>query len=287
MLESFSQRIGVVQTSAVFQKESATPLLRTDLWNVWYARYWHHERHDNYLAVDDKYLDFLWTQLLRGELNLLHDSGFGGALRAIHKAWFEGPWHFCYDIIQATLTYETYEPDRDDLTLAVNDVLQCNLSAYRIVGDKVVQMTSDIEIQTVEAALVTPNVAVQEHLKQALAHLSDRENPDYRNSVKESISAVEAICSTIVGKPGAMLSKALDRIETKVPIHKAQKDAFQSLYGYTSDAEGIRHALLDKGTLTADDAKFMLVTCSAFIEFLVSKADQAGIDFHSSGAGRK
>jgi hypothetical protein len=159
----------------------------------------------------------------------------------------------------------------------VNDVLQYNLSAYRIVGDKVVQMTSDIEIQTVEAALVTPNVAVQEHLKQALAHLSDRENPDYRNSVKESISAVEAICSTIVGKPGAMLSKALERIETKVPIHKAQKDAFQSLYGYTSDAEGIRHALLDKSTLMADDAKFMLVACSAFIEFLVSKADQAGI----------
>jgi len=277
MLESFSQRIGVVQTSAVFQKESATPLLRTDLWNVWYARYWHHEGDDNYLAVDDKYLDFLWTQLLRGELNLLHGSGFGGALRAIHKAWFEGPWHFCYDIIQATLTYETYEPDRDDLTLGVNDVLQCNLSAYRIVGDKVVQMTSDIEIKTVEAALVTPNVAVQEHLKQALAHLSDRENPDYRNSVKESISAVEAICTTIVGMPHASLGDALARIETKVSIHAAQREAFQKLYGYTSDAQGIRHALSGEATLTADDAKFMLVACSAFIEFLVSKTDQAGI----------
>jgi len=277
MLESFSQRTDVVKKPAAFQKESATPLLRTDLWNVWYVRYWHHESRDNYLAVDDKYLDFLWTQLLHGELNVLHRSGFGNVLGTIHKAWFEGPWHFCYDIIEATLTYESYEPHRERLTQAVNDVLQSNLSVYRTVGGKIVPMTTDAEIQTVETALTTPNAAVQEHLSRALAHLSDRENPDYRNSVKESISAVEAICSTIVGKPGATLSKALERIETKVPIHKAQKDAFQSLYGYTSDAEGIRHALLDKGALTADDAKFMLVSCSAFIEFLVSKADQAGI----------
>jgi len=93
MLESFSQRTDVVKKPAAFQKESATPLLRTDLWNVWYVRYWHHESRDNYLAVDDKYLDFLWTQLLHGELNVLHRSGFGNVLGTIHKAWFEGDSH--------------------------------------------------------------------------------------------------------------------------------------------------------------------------------------------------
>jgi hypothetical protein len=165
----------------------------------------------------------------------------------------------------------------------VNDVLQSNVSAYRLVGNKVVQMTSDIEIRTVEAALATPNAAVQEHLGQALAHLSDRENLDYRNSVKESISAVEAICATIVGKPHASLGDALTRIETKVSIHAAQKEAFQKLYGYTSDAQGIRHALSGEAPLTADDAKFMLVSCSAFIEFLISKADQARISLSRSG----
>jgi hypothetical protein len=140
-----------------------------------------------------------------------------------------------------------------------------------------VPITTDEEVAAVEAALQTPLSSVQEHVHRAVVCLSNRKDPDFRNSIKESISAVEAICSTIVGKPHATLSKALARIETKIPIHKAQKEAFESLYGYTSDAEGIRHALLDKGTLTADDAKFMLVSCSAFIEFLVSKADQAGI----------
>jgi hypothetical protein len=277
MLEPFSQRIGVVRKSGAFQKESATQLLRTDLWNVWYAGYWHHERREHFLAVGDEYLDFLWTQLLHGELNLLHRGGFGNALGAIRASWFKGPWNFCYDVIDATLAYEVNEPNRNDIAQAVNDVLQSNLSAYRIVGGKITPMTTDAEIQTVEAALATPNAAVQEHLNRALAHLSDRENPDYRNSVKESISAVEAICTTIVGMPHASLGDALARIETKVSIHAAQREAFQKLYGYTSDAQGIRHALSGEATLTADDAKFMLVACSAFIEFLVSKADQAGI----------
>ena len=47
--------------------------------------------------------------------------------------------------------------------------------------------------------------------------------------------------------------------------------ALKSLYGYTSDAEGIRHALSDVPTLDAADAKFMLVTCAAFMTYLIQK----------------
>jgi hypothetical protein len=277
MLEPFSQRVGIVRKMRFVQKDNTDELLKTDLWNAWYSQCWNHENRDYYLAVDDGYLDFLWTQLLHRELNLLHGTGFGQALVAIHESWFKGSWHFCYDVIQATLVYETSMSDLGDFATAVNDVLQHNLSAYRIVGGVLAPMTTDAEIESVEAALVTPNDAVQEHMSSALAHLSDRESPDYRNSIKESISAVEAICTTIVGKPHATLGEALARIETKVVVHAAQKEAFQRLYGYTSDAAGIRHALSGETTVTADDAKFMLVTCSAFIEFLVSKADEAGI----------
>lgn len=281
MLESFSQRIGVGARPQLLQKEDTTPLLRTDLWNVWYARYWQHEC-DDYFATNDEFLDFLWTQLFRSELNVLHGTRFGTVFEVIHDSWFKGTWHFCYDLIDATLAYEQATAIRDDFTRAVNDVLQSDLSAYRIVGARVVPMTTDIEIQSVETALAAPSGAVQEHLNQALTHMSDRENPDYRNSIKESISAVEAICTTIVGMPHASLGDALARIDTKVSIHAAQREAFQRLYGYTSDAQGIRHALSGEATLTADDAKFMLVACSAFIEFLVSKADQAGIGLDRS-----
>jgi len=60
-------------------------------------------------------------------------------------------------------------------------------------------------------------------------------------------------------------------------MHSALKSAFSSLYGYTSDADGIRHALLNEPNLYFEDAKFMLVSCSTFINYLIIKASKAGI----------
>jgi hypothetical protein len=278
MLEPFSQRIGAVRKSTAFQKESTTLVLRTDLWNVWYARSWNHEDHDSNFAVGDEYLDMLWTQLLHAELNQLHNGGFGTALRIIHKEWFEGTWHFSYDVMDATLAYQASISDLDDFTQAVNDVLRCNLSAYHIVGSTLAPMTSDAEIESVETALATPNDAVQEHLSRALAHFSSRENPDYRNSIKESISAVESLCKRIAGKDKATLGDALKELKSAgVTVHPALEKAFEELYGYTSDKPGIRHALLGADDLKQEDAEYMLVTCSAFVNYLVVKADKVGI----------
>ena len=114
-------------------------------------------------------------------------------------------------------------------------------------------------------------------MRNALDLLSNRKSPDYRNPIKESISAVEAICKIITGKQKATLGGALKEIEKKIKLHPALKNAFNSLYGYTNDAEGIRHALLDKSSLSFEDAKFMLVSCSAFTNYLISKASKAGI----------
>lgn len=61
-------------------------------------------------------------------------------------------------------------------------------------------------------------------------------------------------------------------------MHPALKGSFEKLYGYTSDAEGIRHALLDEPNLDFEDAKFMLVSCSAFVNYLKAKAAKAGIN---------
>jgi hypothetical protein len=97
--------------------------------------------------------------------------------------------------------------------------------------------------------------------------------------MKESISAVEAICKLITGDPKAKLGQALNEIEKKTGLHPALKKAFTSLYDYTSDAQGIRHALKDESNLYFEDAKFMLVSCSAFINYLMTKSSKAGIKF--------
>ena len=53
---------------------------------------------------------------------------------------------------------------------------------------------------------------------------------------------------------------------------------FEKIYGYTSDQDGIRHAILDESkTVEPEDALFMLVSCSAFCNYLQQKAVKAGI----------
>ncbi|MBY0098678.1 hypothetical protein [Mesobacillus maritimus] len=62
-----------------------------------------------------------------------------------------------------------------------------------------------------------------------------------------------------------------------VQMHGALREGFLKIYGYTSDGDGIRHALIEEPSLSFEDAKFMLVACSAFVNYLVVKSEKAGI----------
>ncbi len=77
--------------------------------------------------------------------------------------------------------------------------------------------------------------------------------------------SIEALCKLIAGDSAADLAKALKAITRKVVIHPALAASLEKLYVYTSDGHGIRHALKDENSVDCEDAQFMLVTCSAFI----------------------
>lgn len=134
--------------------------------------------------------------------------------------------------------------------------------AYRVVYDQIVEITDQEEIMAIEEA-IRQTSTVKIHLENALKHLSSRPKPDYRNSIKESISAVEALCREITGE--TTLGPALKALEKKgVRIPRFLRAGIEKLYIYTNDSKtGIRHALMDEAEVpTFDEAKFMLVTCS-------------------------
>lgn len=92
--------------------------------------------------------------------------------------------------------------------------------------------------------------------------------------MKESISAVEAMCNIIVKNDGAnaTLGNSIKKLkECGVVIHPAMENAFKQLYGYASDSGGIRHGAMEFVNVPSEDAKFMLITCSAFINYLMEK----------------
>ncbi len=175
--------------------------------------------------------------------------------------------HFYYNIY--TKTYKNrsiYEK--------VNNYFVRECIGYRFVDGIIVPISDTYEVNALEEALYNRYEPVYQHLSKANKLLADRDKPDYENSIKESISAVEAICEIITGIKGkeATLGTMLKKLEENgVEIHQALKSAFSTLYGYTSDANGIRHAGDIGGkSSTFEEAKFMLVSCSAFINYLTA-----------------
>ena len=153
----------------------------------------------------------------------------------------------------------------------INRVLTTEMSAFRFVDGKLTDITNEQERAMLEEALTdTRFAAVAAHLDRSLALLADRKQPDYRNSIKESISAVEAMARLVSGNDKATLGEALKVLEKNGKLHTALKEGFSKLYGYTNDDHGIRHAMLDEPSLTQADAKYFLLSCTSFINYLKS-----------------
>ena len=281
-MKSFSERKGLRKVRTEIQVDSMDKPLRNRLWNVLDYYYWSHEHGSLHIvkvpsAQMKSILTKVWHYYFKEPVDIIHQY-WKDNFEMLRKRYSEFRWYEVYDFIEFAANNFPDEETNKKFVETCNSVLEAELSAYRFVGNKITQITSKEEISEIEEALETPLTPVRKHLENSLKLLSDRKSPDYRNSIKESISAVEAICRLITKDRKATLGQALKEVETAIGLHGALKKAFSNLYGYTSSAEGIRHALLDEPKLSFEDAKFMLVSCSAFINYLISKASKAGIE---------
>jgi hypothetical protein len=284
----FSEREGITKVRTEIQVDNMDEALRNKLWNALDLYYW---RACNDYALEHWDDGYPIMPKMRSFLNRLYNSFLKTPVDTIPKNWhksysklrgfyFQGKWYFVYDFIEFIADVYEDEVRNEKFKKTCNEVFEGEMSAYRFVGKQITRITSEEEISEIEEALESPFKNVNIHFENAVKLMSDRKAPDYRNSIKESISAVEAICRVITGKETATLGKALDTIEKegKIELHGALKEAFDHLYGYTSSADGIRHAFSDeKINADFDEAKFMLVACSAFVNYLKSKMAKAGI----------
>lgn len=275
----FSQRIGKEPIKVDIQTDSMDQDLRIALWNVLTVTFF--DNVDSEWISRSSYSGFfrvLWISFFKRPLDMLNDY-YEETYNQLREWYFNSKWFEVYDFIEFIAKHAS-EEDRDYFIILCNNAMERELSAYRFVTDEIVEITDRNEIDTIQEAIdvVSTNISgVRAHLVSALEKLSDRKQPDYRNSIKESISAVESLCKIISGDPKAELGKALKMIEDEVGIHAALKKGFSSIYGYTSDEGGIRHAMLEEKDIAFEDAKYMLVSCSAFINYLIVKSSKSGI----------
>lgn len=185
-----------------------------------------------------------------------------------NELWEKVSWNQCFDVLEIMLQEEYYDID---FKCEINEIFEEEKMGYRIIDDQIVDITNESEIEEIEEAIDSNFNTVNDHIQKSLELYSDRKNPDYKNCIKESITAVESMCCIICGE-NVELGKALGRLEKNgIYIHGAMKNGFQSLYGYTSDESGIRHGGTEDKEVTEEDAKFMLITCSAFVNYLKVK----------------
>lgn len=279
MAKSFSERYGYTSKPSTLQVEDLSDDLRVGLWNALTIYYWHDIDRSQYvdrLEIGDLAL-LIWIAHFKKPVDEI-PKFWGDLFETIKTHFFECSWYEVLDLIQFVVGGDRDKSRSGGFAKACNLAFESEVSGYRFIGEEIAPITSASEKSAIEDALRGGGklAVVSAHLSTALEHLSRKQSPDFRNSIKESISAVESLASLICGKK-ATLTDALKRFEGNVAMHPALRQGLEKIYAYTSDAHGIRHAMMDDDTLGLEDAKFMLVSCSAFVNYLVEKAGKAGI----------
>jgi AbiJ N-terminal domain 4 len=274
-MKSFSERKGLKSATETLQSNSMSADLRVSLWNALDISLWSTSGFlygsSGYAGQIEDFSRLLWFQYFKKPMDERpgdgHPSRGPKILKVIRDEFFSCAWNEVYDFLEFVVRVR--ERKDPELVKFLNGILAREMAGYRLIDGHAVDITSEQEKAMLEEALSdTKFSGAASHLSRALEMLADRKNPDYRNSIKESISAVEAMARVVAGSPKATLGDALKALEKTGKLHTALKEGFSKLYGYASDEDGIRHAMLDEPTISQADAKYFLLSCTSFVNYL-------------------
>lgn len=263
----FSERKGIKKFSEIVQVTSLNTRTRNKIYDAII-----HLFHIGG-GVGERIITYLYTEILScssfdiPKITYYNTINFSKVEMFIRDVITSIEYNEIFDFIDGIIKFDWQQSYRikNNFINAINTIFTDENVNYKIVNDIVTDILDDEQIKSVEQTLNNPYKVVATHYDKAIELLY--KTKDYDNSIKESISSVEAMCQVITGKSNATLGDALKIL--KNDIHSAMKSAFEKLYGYTSDANGIRHSNgLGEGNSTFEEAKYMLISCSAFVNYL-------------------
>jgi hypothetical protein len=268
-MAKFSDRIGITRPVETFQIDGMSVELRNALWNWLYIHL--EDANDWHRAAVDLLTNF-WKGR-RDEVPRLPSD----CMEEIKHHFFDAEWWQVYNLLEYALEahrvikWRGGSPPAALPEASLNFYLERERSGFRAAKGTLVPITNAQELRAIDQG-GTPKPMFEGsalHIRTAAEMLSRKPKPDYRNSIKESISAVESVAKVLTGEKSGGIDSAIRLLEKSGRLHPAFKGALSKLYGYTSDEDGIRHPILEQSTTTFAEAKFMLVACSAFVNFLI------------------
>jgi hypothetical protein len=272
-MAKFSERIGAQAPRVVIQVSDLDHATRTALWNSFHSTVTDMNRRGyeyNGTRPGNALLRTMWAD----ELELpIDEFSTDSAITVTKNLYLKKEWWKVLDHVQwmAGAVGGYWANLAGAYRAAVESDLQRYLVGYRFLGDELIPVSNEAEMLEVRNAMSGAGSNARVHLERATSLLASREDPQYAKVVHESINAVESTVAELTGQ--AVLSAGLKQLEQKgVPTHKALLGAWDKLYGYTSDAGGIRHGLVRDEEVDEPLAVYFLVTCSAFINMLLKIA---------------
>jgi hypothetical protein len=274
----FSQRVGAKPPFSSGLNE-ASPNLRTAAWNM---------LHDLLMPLGTgqdwaRYqasAKAIWNHVHWTIDKIPHYASDGR--REFKEYWFKCDWSDFFDVFELgvyLLAREQRERHRDPERVFVmaNNLLEQQGCAYRFISEQLAPITNKLEMAEVKLATECAIEAASTHFLEALNQLPPNPKASTRNSVKESMLAVEATLKHLSDSPSATLGEGLKAFEAKYgPLHETMRKGFDKLYAYSNGPDGIRHALVDGAReVTVDDARLMIIQCSAFSNYLIAIGEAA------------
>ncbi len=277
---SFSQKYGYEDIPRQLKLEELPKEARTQIWNLFYL-YFEESAVLPRLSMGRGEMGGPWKEISKsihiGFDNLPldeWDSGFEGFCQNFRNRIESQPFHRVFDLIEFILRHPTCP---SHFVKNMRNVIVWSRVAYVLdLGPPpaIIPAVTPEEGASVVTSLQSLRqaglIGSATHLREASARLNEG---DWAGSVQESIHAVESVARLLDPDAAQTLGPALKSIDRRQPLHPALKQGFASLYGYTADEQGIRHALLNQtdSKVGQDEAVFMLGACASFTSYLCRK----------------
>ena len=278
---SFSERFGYVKPAIELGETDLPNSLLSGLWDAISLTFFDEIAHYDAIGRQTRFStkfsyvsQAVWFHFFKESIDE-RDQDARRVVQQIRSRFFDFKFFQVYAFIEffSQLDMDRFSPLEHGASYArfCNLVLEREKSAFRFADTTLVKISDRIELEEIDRAISqVTSLSVKTHIKRAAELYSQRPSPDYRNSIKESISSVEAAVRYVTGERSVGVSRPLKKVSELFSIHPALRDGFEKLYAYTSDEGGIRHSLLDEKEITQADARYMLVSCSAFSNYLVA-----------------
>ena len=284
---TFSQRHGYEPLPEPMQLEKLSDDLRRKVWDI--------TRQLLKTLIDDagyhsssglkRFIEQVLGRVLKKPEDEI-DTGYNSALNLLKQIILTYDFNVVLDLIETVVNEGKQNSRCIMFANNIRDVFESQAAAYRLdTEEHPVQFfprTSEEQGKATQQAIQTIRdggmQGAETHLRNAARKISDG---DFAGSVADSIHAVESVARMIDPNANKNLGPALSSLANAGVIkHAALKNAFATLYGYTSDEQGVRHALLEKDSpdVDLDEAVFMFGACASFAAYLVNKYQKMNHD---------